>query len=611
MQPFVNELGRRVDNFLSPAPHNYMDSIAGVAGRVGFIYMLGGLSLPLLQPLSLAASGLPILWGNYKSNPVEVGAQLVGALLNLPSYGVTTTMPDGSTRYQWPSLVNTNENQRGNIAPLSADEERAMKDFGQSGLHESTLARSVWDHAGKPTSSFIKESGKEAEYYASRFAQGIDTVVGSPFHIMERWTREALFLAAYRLGRNKTNNLTHEQAVTKALANVKEALGDYDTHAKPRWMQRGAGKMMFALKTFMVLITSQTIGNLYKAIPFLNKEGKKEAIKKFSGIMVTMGLLAGASGMPLATVFYSFAAGLVMALGDDDDDSEEELELKNIDKGLWFRSVYLPRVIPDIEIGGVKLYDWIDRGILNGITGWDFASRLQVATTFGQETPKPAKTTMEAVLYLAKDYFAGAYYGMLEQWFNAYDAYQLGDKQRAKELASPKPWKDVEKSMRFSEEGVKFAGKQVIEPGDLSKLLIWGQALGFTPDIVSTIQKEGTKIAAAKESIRIQRDALLKKLEIADRKDSDEGDVEFERIMEEEVEKFNDKFPSYELTDKTINKSLATKEKARDNSIAGVTVDKKDEDAFGVLLERMEERIDRNAAKMQKQREVSGQLQRK
>jgi hypothetical protein len=611
MQPFVDELSRRVDNFLSPAPHNYMDEVAGIAGRVGFIYMLGGFSLPLLQPLALVSSALPILWGNYKSNPVEVGAQLVGALLNLPSYGVTTTMPDGSTRYQWPSLVNTNENQLGNVAPLDADEERAMKEFGQSGVHESTLARSVWDHAGKPTSSFIKEEGKEVEYYASRTMQGIDTVVGSPFHIMERWTREALFLAAYRLGRNKNNNLTHEQAVTKALANVKEALGDYDTHAKPRWMQRGAGKMMFALKTFMVLITSQTIGNLYKAIPGLNKEGKKEAIKKFSGIMVTMGLLAGASGVPLATVFYHFAASLVMALGDDDDDSEEELELKNIDKGLWFRSVYLPRVIPNIEIGGVKLYDWIDRGILNGITGWDFASRLQVATTFGQETPKPAKTTMEAVLYLAKDYFAGAYFGLLEQWFNSYDAYQLGDTQRAKELAAPKPWKDIEKSIRYSEEGVKFAGKQVIEPGDLSKLLIWGQALGFTPDIVSTIQKEGTKIAAAKESIRIQREALLNKLDIADRKDSDEGDAEFDRIMDTEVEKFNEKFPSYELTDDSIQRSLDAKQEARDNAIAGVTVDTKDEDAFGALLDKMEERIERNAAKMEKKREASGQLQRK
>ena len=613
MQPFVNELSRRVDNFLSPAPHNIMDSIAGVAGRFGFVYMLGGFSLPLLQPLSLAGSGLPILWGNYKSNPAEVGAQLVGALLNLPSYGVTTTMPDGSTRYNWPSLVNTNENQLGNVAPLSADEERAMKEFGQSGVHESTLARSVWDHAGKPTSSFVKEEGKEVEYYASRTMQGIDTVVGSPFHIMERWTREALFLAAYRLGRNKNNNLTHEEAVTKALANVKEALGDYDTHAKPRWMQRGAGKMAFALKTFSVLILSQTLGNLYKSIPGLNKEGKKEAIKKFSGIMVTMGLLAGASGAPMATVFYSFAASLVMALGDDDDDdyTEEELELKNIDKGLWFRSVYLPRILPDIEIGGVTLYDWIDRGILNAITGMDFASRLQVATTFGQETPKPAKTTMEAALYLARDYFAGAYYGLFEQFANAYDAYELGDKQRAKELATPKAWKDVEKAIRFNEEGVKFAGKQVIELGDLSKLLIWGQALGFTPDIVSITQKEATKIAAAKESIRIQSEALLNKLDIADRKDSDEGDAEYERILDTEVEKFNEKFPSYELTDDGIQKSLDARQEARDNAIAGVAADTRDEDAFGALLERMAARIDKNAAKMEKKREASGQLQRK
>jgi hypothetical protein len=273
--------------------------------------------------------------------------------------------------------------------------------------------------------------------------------------------------------------------------------------------------------------------------------------------------------------------------------------------------VYLPRILPDVEIGGVKLYDWIDRGILNAITGMDFASRLQVATTWGQETPKPAKTTKEAALYLARDYFAGAYYGMFEQWFNAYDAYQLGDKQRAKELAVPKAWKDVEKAIRFNEEGVKFAGKQVIEPGDLSKLLIWGQALGFTPDIVSTIQKEGTKIAAAKESIRIQREALLNKLDIADRKDSEEGDAEYERILDTEVEKFNEKFPSYELTDDSIQSSLDARQDARDNAIAGVTVDTKDEDAFGALLDNMEERIERNAAKMEKKREASGQLQRK
>jgi hypothetical protein len=65
------------------------------------------------------------------------------------------------------------------------------------------------------------------------------------------------------------------------------------------------------------------------------------------------------------------------------------------------------------------------------------------------------------------------------------------------------------------------------------------------------------------------------------------------------------------LTDDGIQSSLDARQDARDNAIAGVTADTKDEDAFGVLLERMAERIEKNAAKMEKKREPSGQLQRK
>lgn len=593
LQPFVDELRRRVNNFLSPRPHDWQDSVAGLAGRIGFIYMLGGFSLPLLQPLALASSGLAILWGNYKTNPAKAGAALLKAFGNIPSYGITTTLPDGTTRYQWPSIVNSKT--------LTGDELRAVREFGQSGMSESTLAREVWDYASKPTSAFVKQEGKELEYYGSRFMKGLDTVVGSPFHIMEKWTREAMFLAAYRLGID--DKLSHEEAVKKALSNVKEALGDYDAHAKPRWMQRGIGKMAFALKTFAVLITQQTLGNLFKAIPFLNKEGKKEAITKFSGIMLSMGLLAGASGVPLATVFYSFAAGLVMAMGGElDDEDEDEAELREMDKGLWFRSVWLPRHIPDVEIGGVKLYDWIDRGVINAATGLDVASRVQLATVWGQETPKPSKTTMEAALNLVKDYFAGAYLGMIEQWANAYDAYQQGDKQRAKELASPKAIKDWMKASRYEEEGVQTGGKEILELGDLTALEIWGQKIGFAPDIISVLQKEGVKANAAKERVRLERDKLLDKLDIADRKGTDEGDAEFDRIMDEEVEAFNDKYPSAELKWAQIRDSLKARQKQRDDAIAGVTVTKKQADALGPLLDRMEERVEKRHEKMEKKR---------
>jgi len=588
MQPFVDELRKRVDAFLSPAPHNIVDSMVGVAGRVGFIYMLGGLSLPLLQPLSLVMSGLPILWGNYKTNPATAGAALLNAFANIPQYGFTTPGPDGTKRWHWPSLVNSKT--------LTGDELRAVRELGASGLHESTLSRMVWEHAQNPTSSYVMEPGKELEYVGARTMQGLDTIMGSPFHIAEKWTREALFLAAYRLGR--ADKLSHEEAVKKAFDNIKEALGDYDMHAKPRFMQRGLGKMAFAVKTFAVLITQQTIGNLVKAIPILNKEGKKEAIKKFSGIMLTSGLLAGASGVPLAGIFYSMAAGLIMALGAEDDEDEDEKEMREMDPGLWVRSVWMPKHIPDVEIGGVKMYDWLDRGVLNASTGLDIASRIQIATTWGPETTRPTKTVLDAALNLVKDYFAGAYFGLAEQWMNAYNAYSLGDTQKAKELASPKPYKDILKGNRFEDEGVKVAGKEVIPKGDLTALEIWGQRIGFTPDIVAITQKEGMKAAADLEKVRIERERLLSKLDIANRDDSPEGDAKYEAVMQE-VDAFNDKYPSAELTDANINDALRLREKIRDDAIAGVTITKKQTDALGPLLDRMEKRLEERHQKMQ------------
>jgi hypothetical protein len=369
-------------------------------------------------------------------------------------------------------------------------------------------------------------------------------------------------------------------------------------------MQRGLGKAAFALKTFAVLVTEQTIGNLVRSIPGLNKEGKAAAIKKFSGIMLTMSVLAGASGAPLASVFYSVAASIVMSMqgaeGDDDDD-EDEAELREMDKGLWFRHVWLPRNIPDVEIGGVKLYDWIDRGVLNAITGFDFASRVQISTVWGPDIPKPAKTSMEAALNLAKDYFAGPYYSLAEQFMNAYDAYSNGDDKRYKELISPKAIRDWLKGDRYEEEGVKLNGKQIIEQGDLEPLLIWAQRLGFAPDIVSITQKQGIQATSALQTVNIEREHILKKLDVAASKDTPEGDAEFEKLYEE-VDAFNKKYPNAELKNPEINASLEKREKLRGDAIAGMALTKKQANALTPLLERMNERLDRQHEKAEKKR---------
>jgi hypothetical protein len=262
-----------------------------------------------------------------------------------------------------------------------------------------------------------------------------------------------------------------------------------------------------------------------------------------------------------------------------------------MDKGLWFRHVWLPRHIPDVEIGGVKLHDWIDRGVLNAITGMDWSSRLQVSTVWGPDIPKPAKTTIDAATNLATDYLGGAYLGLAKQLMNAYDAYSLGDNQKAKELISPKAVRDWLRSERYEEEGVKLGGKEIIEQGDLQPLLLWAQKLGFTPDIVSITQKEGIQATAALQTVDIEREKLLKRLDIAASKDTPEGDAEFERLLEKDVEAFNEKYPNAELKNREINASLDKRDKLRADAIAGITLTKKQANALTPLLERMDERL--------------------
>ena len=166
---------------------------------------------------------------------------------------------------------------------------------------------------------------------------------------------------------------------------------------------------------------------------------------------------------------------------------------------------------------------------------------------------------------------------------------------------SPKGIKDWKKATRYDEEGVQINGKDLLEPGALTDLEIWAQRIGFAPDIVSTLQKEGFKAKAAVEKVRIERERLLDKLDIADRKGTDEGDAEYDRIMEEEVEPFNDKYPNAELKQSQINDALKARRKVRDDSIAGVTITKKQADALDPLLERMEKRIEERHEKRKEQ----------
>ena len=570
LQPYATELRQRVDAVLiPPADKNFLqrafDATLGAVGAVVFRYFLTGLSAPMLQLISIGTSGIPILYGNYKTGVgPDVTLEVIKAVGDNPGY----------------------------MSRLTGEDAKAMKALRASPLYSSTLANDIYEYRTKSASSFIKQKGKEAQYYGQRAAQAADVVIGGILNEAEKLSREVIFLAAYRLGRNEQNNLSEAEATKKALSSVREAFGDYSKGNKPLWMQGEVGKAAFAFKSFAILMISQTWGNLYKAMPGLNKEGKAAAAKKLGGIMLATGLVAGNSGMPIiGTIVGLFLAGLSGAGLMDED--EEEAALREANPKQWFRYVWMPNNLPNITIGGASLYDIIDRGLVNSLLGFDIAGRLQLDDIWAQEDMKVYKTTFEAVKEKIFKYVFSPQFSFIQKIANAFDAVEQNDMQRATESALPKVLADPVKAVRYATEGVKFQGAQAIEPGNLSTLAIIMQAIGFSPDKVTMLQKKLMLANQVKNTVAAKKDLLFDQIEAAASLNTEEGDAEAERLATEGVDAFNRKFPTHSITDEDVNDAMLAREKARDDAIVGFRGSEKDLDAVGPLLDRMVERAER------------------
>lgn len=569
LQPYATELRQRVDAILiPPADKNFLqrafDATLGAVGGIVFRYFLTGISAPVLQLISIGTSGIPILYGNYKTgNGPDVTLEVIKAVGDNPGY----------------------------MSRLTGEDAKAMKALRASPLYSSTLANDIYEYRTKSASSFVKQKGKEAQYYGQRAAQAADVVIGGVLNEAEKLSREVIFLAAYRLGRNEQNNLSEAESIKKALSSVREAFGDYSKGNKPLWMQGEVGKAAFAFKSFAILMISQTWGNLYKAMPGLNKEGKAAAAKKLGGIMVATGLMAGTSGMPIiGTIVGLFLAGLSGAGFMDEDEDEKALRETNIKQ--WFRYVWMPRNVPDIEIGGTKLYDIIDRGLVNSLLGFDIAGRLQLDEIWAQEDMKVYKTTYEAVKEKIFKNIFSPQFSFIQKIANAVDAIEENDMQRAKESAMPKVLADPLKAARYATEGVKFQGRQVLEPGQLSTLAIIMQAAGFSPDKVTLLQKQLMFANQVKNTVGAKRDLLFNQIEAAMSLETDEGDLEAERLQDEGVDEFNRKFPSHAITGKELRQNLIARERKKEEALVGFSGSKKDIEAVTPLLDRMLERAE-------------------
>jgi len=582
LSPFVQEAEKRVNMALSGAHGSLSESVAGVANKASYFWYLSSAASALIQPSSVFISGLPVLAGNY-NNATGAATELAKMTTLVNQYSIYRPNPDGTTSISAPSIANNKS--------LPADERKAIGEMTSRGVSESTYASLVWGYKSMSTEQFEGVVGK-----GKRLA---NLMVGALMHNTERLSREAVYLAAYRLG--KKQGLDYDTAVQKAVDSTNEALGNYDVTNRPRFMQQGIGKIAFQFKTYPLQMSLLLLTNFKNMLPYLNKEGKKEAATKFFGIMGTSFLLAGAANMALIKPIMGLAGWAWSQMSEDEDWPEE---LKGIDFFTWFFEVLLPEKLGDVTLGGVPVSDLIKEGPFNALTGLAIGSRIGLADLWGRDS-KETKTSRESAIAFMLDHFGGPTASLLLGFADAYDAYAMGDYQKMMERMLPAVVRNLVVANKYADEGMKSGrGVELVGKDDVKTGEIIGQAIGFRPDILAATQGPAFKYSGIDQKINNQRNLLLNKLDFQRRKDTDEGDEKFDDIIDNEVAKFNDKHPSYRLTRATINESLKKRADQRATSRAGVNVTKQNKPIIEEATDILENRLDRRAEEMAAKRKA-------
>lgn len=565
-EPFVISAENRVRAALTAgrrgdAVDQTFEALAGTANKASYIWYLSGAASALIQPFSVYISGLPILTAKHGAGAAKELAKMV-TLMN--QYGIVRQNADGTRSYVAPSLANNQD--------LSADERRAIKEMLGRGVTQSTYASEVFGYKSTPSEALyfdptrgVIDNIPAAYGKTKRFA---NILLGGLMHNTERLSREAIYLASYRLSRNAGKS--HDAAVDQAVIDTNEALGNYDMTNRPILMQKPGGKIllqfqMFPLHTSLLLLT-----NFKRMLPLLNKEGKREAAIKFFGIMGTAFSVAGLVGVPGFSAVMGLLGWAWKEFGKDDDWPED---LKSLDFETLFRTVLLPKAL------GADLALVLEHGPLNAVTGLDFASRLSLNNLWGRDT-KETKSTREGVIATALSH-AGPTASMILSWADGLDAWNLGDTKKAAEKLTPAAVRNVVVWKHMREEGVKdYRGAQLMSPESIKTGELFGQIIGFRPALSADLQEKNFKLLGIENRINNERGKILIRLDNA----YQARDMKAYRKAFEEVQDFNKGFPSYAIEPDDIASSLEKKQEQRGKSYRGIVPTEKNVPLIGDAL---------------------------
>jgi hypothetical protein len=555
-EPFVDEMKERVTEALAPKQQSTASTVVNGLNKASFIYYLSGASSAMLQPLSIFQTGLPVLsrYGAFNAAKELAGMMKVHNLV-----GVYKTNADGTKSWVMPSM----EYAKG----LTPQQRRAYKAAEAMDLFTATQAGAVFNYKATPTDKLRSPNMK--------LAKGtVDALVfGGLMNTSERLSREAMFMASFNLNMKEHGNFS--RAVDQAVMDTNAALGNYGEYNRPAFMNGLGGKVLTQFMMYPLHTASFLITNFKTMVAPMDGKDRAEAAQRFFGSLGTTFILAGAAGLPM----FSTVMGMLGAAWGQMKDDDWPEEVRDMDFEFWFRTKCLDDLLGEIEIAGVKLSDFVDRGLFNAVTGLDIAGRTGWGSLFSRDT-KETTTTRESAIAFALEH-AGPSANMILAMADGYDAASQGDYAKAVKKWSPAGFRNFVNAHELATQGAKDnKGAELLSKDSFNTGLLIGQSIGFRSDLLANTQYVNFKVIGLEKRILNERNQLLNNLDREYRKENfDAYDKYLDKIID-----FNGRYPTYGIDAENIIDSLKTRAEQRGIAWQGFVPTKKNIGLFSEVV---------------------------
>jgi hypothetical protein len=362
--------------------------------------------------------------------------------------------------------------------------------------------------------------------------QSVMKVAGLPMHHTERFNREVTFLAAFRIA--KKAGMNDANAFVKASDLTFATHYETQSSAKPRFMRSNLARVAFALKSYQANVLFRAFWDFNQSIKGATPEERKMAIGRFT-TMVLMSLpMAGVRGMFAYSTVMAIASFLYGLAGGDDDDLDEKLR-KTIVNAAGDNMLSL-------AVAGMIL-----EGIPGYVTGTALSDRIGMADMWFRSVDREMNPEQKW-MYLI-DQIGGPGVSILHQGFVAANEYAEGKDVHLGEKVAPAFIRNLLKAYRYAAQGVTDKDMNpIVEHVPVEDIL--KQAIGFTPAQIRERMDRNNFQRNAQRRITNERSQALA---AAARARMGHGDTD---AAQRKVDTFNDKYPSFMITGKTITQSV-------------------------------------------------------